>query len=306
MGTEDKLYKKIQQAAENTPSDSFPSMEKIWSRVEEKLETNVLKKEKNNWKKISVAASIIIVLSILYNFNKNESKNSIEQNTFITTADSLKNEEWIQKEEVVAFFTDTINKSKKDTLVALEKEIIPLTALPQISLQNENVSLPEKNVEIATNSTPLNIHPIADSVLVVPKKQNNSFFATQGNRKMEYSSFFANSTTSQNPVQTKNKPNPLVVINGEVDSLNTLKTLNSEEIDSIYILSNPLYIINGVEYTEESLFGKNPTSPYYPLDQQKIIATTILYKEEGEKEYGKKGKEGVVIIKTKNGKPNQN
>jgi hypothetical protein len=43
MNTEDKIYKKIQQASEKLTNESFPGMEKLWSRVEEKLDTNVLK-----------------------------------------------------------------------------------------------------------------------------------------------------------------------------------------------------------------------------------------------------------------------
>ena len=38
MGTEEKLYKKIQQAAENAEQKDFPGMEKIWARVEDKME----------------------------------------------------------------------------------------------------------------------------------------------------------------------------------------------------------------------------------------------------------------------------
>ena len=96
MGTEDKLYKKIQQAAENIPSDTFPGMEKVWTRVEEKLQNNTLKKEKNNWKKISIAASIIIVFTVLFNLNKKEPIQTIDKN-IITLTDTLKKEEIIQK-----------------------------------------------------------------------------------------------------------------------------------------------------------------------------------------------------------------
>lgn len=304
MGTEDKLYKKIQQAAENTPSETFPGMEKVWSRVEEKLETNVLKKEKNNWKKISIAASIVIVFTILFNLNKKESIQTIDKNT-ITLTDTLKKEEVIQKEEVIAFFSDTVKKSKEDTLVAFQKKNILIKSLPHLSLQKDSIVFPNEEVQLITNSNALGFISATDSLLIQPNYPYNSYTATLGNRKMEYSSFSANDNSSQNPIQSIKKTNPLVIIDGKVDSLHHLKTLDTENIDSIYVLTSPLYIINGVEYSEASLFGQNPTSPYYPLDKQKIISTTILYKEEGEKIYGKKGKEGVVIITTKNGKPNQ-
>ena len=55
MGTEEKLYKKIQQAAENAEQKDFPGMEKIWARVEDKLETQTLQKEKHLWKKFPMS-----------------------------------------------------------------------------------------------------------------------------------------------------------------------------------------------------------------------------------------------------------
>jgi hypothetical protein len=71
MGTEDKLYNKIKHAAENAQQKDFPGMDKVWARVEEKLETNVAKKETSIWKKIAVAASIVLVATIGYQFYTN-------------------------------------------------------------------------------------------------------------------------------------------------------------------------------------------------------------------------------------------
>jgi hypothetical protein len=82
-----------------------------------------------------------------------------------------------------------------------------------------------------------------------------------------------------------------------------LNKINDEDVEEFTYLPNPLYIINGIEYSEESLFGKNPTSPYAPLDKQKITSTNILKPADATKIYGKKGKNGIVIITTKDGKP---
>ena len=57
------------------------------------------------------------------------------------------------------------------------------------------------------------------------------------------------------------------------------------------------------EYTEQELFGPNPTSPYTPLSEQEIDSITVLQQEKAITIYGQKGKKGVVIISTKNGKP---
>jgi len=107
------------------------------------------------------------------------------------------------------------------------------------------------------------------------------------------------------PVQ-QNKD--LVVIDGvamdkNYDADRELKEINTDDIEEFTYLPNPLYIINGIEYTEESLFGKNPTSPYAPLDKQRITSTNILKPADASKIYGKKGEKGIVIITTKDGKP---
>jgi len=304
MGTEDKLYKKIQQATKNTEPDTFSGMEKVWARVEEKLDTNTLKKEKNNWKKLSVAAIIIIVFSILYNFYKNEPE--IEKNTIVIN-DSIIKEELLKEEQISNLIKDTIKKIKKDSLIKLGTNQINFKISPIVLIKNDSLNLPNNDLIILPNNNILGLLKAKDSISIIDIKENILFSSLQkGNKRMEYTSFQSTSNKLiQNPETSFKKPNPLVVINGKVDSIKNLKEISNEEIDSIYVLTNPLYIINGVEYSEESLFGKNPTSPYYPLDKQKIIATTILYKEEGEKVYGVKGKEGVVIIKTKNGKTNK-
>jgi hypothetical protein len=96
--------------------------------------------------------------------------------------------------------------------------------------------------------------------------------------------------------------NPFVVINGEVAQKGK-KNMNDIEIESLVELKEPLYIINGVNYSEKEMFGPNPTSPYAPLDQQEITELKILLEEDAVKIYGEKGKKGVVIVTTKNNKP---
>ena len=69
------------------------------------------------------------------------------------------------------------------------------------------------------------------------------------------------------------------------------------------MLPDPLYIINGVSYSEKELFGSKPSSPYAPLSKLKIETISILQDEKATAIYGEKGKKGVVIITTKTGKP---
>ncbi|URM36985.1 hypothetical protein [Flavobacterium anhuiense] len=116
------------------------------------------------------------------------------------------------------------------------------------------------------------------------------------------------------PVQKAKKNAPLVILNGNAmahsddvkkDKMmrDELPNLNPENVDSLVVLDEPLYIIDGIYYSENDLFGKNPTSPYAPLDKQDIKTITILQDLEATEKYGERGKKGVVIITTKNGKP---
>ena len=64
MENRDKIFDQFKSAAENVAPKDFGSMESVWNRVEEKLDTKVLKKETKTWKKIAVAASILLCFSI--------------------------------------------------------------------------------------------------------------------------------------------------------------------------------------------------------------------------------------------------
>jgi TonB-dependent SusC/RagA subfamily outer membrane receptor len=107
----------------------------------------------------------------------------------------------------------------------------------------------------------------------------------------------------ENKVSSAKKEKPLLVFDDKVSNKQTVKEVEMDEIESIIVLPDPLYIINGVEYTEKELFGPNPTSPYTPLNEQEIDSISILQDEKATSIYGEKGKKGVVIISTKNGKP---
>jgi TonB-dependent SusC/RagA subfamily outer membrane receptor len=82
-----------------------------------------------------------------------------------------------------------------------------------------------------------------------------------------------------------------------------LADVEYDNLETIKVLPDPLYIINGVQYTEQELFGSKPTSPYAPLSKLDIYTISILQEEKATAIYGEKGKKGVVIITTKSGKP---
>ena len=123
---------------------------------------------------------------------------------------------------------------------------------------------------------------------------NNSGYLAKGKRY----DVTMNSAEKTQEKDKKTANDDLVLVDGELTK-ESLSNLNPDDIDSIIELKEPIYFINGVEYSEESLFGENPTSPYAPLSKQKIEKIEVIQPADAVKIYGKKGEKGVVIISIK-------
>lgn len=323
MGTEDKLYNKIKHAAENVAQKDFPGMDKIWSRVEDKLDSNVAKKETSNWKKIAVAASIVLIGSIGYQFYTNS--NTIATPQIVNEIKTIplesnevlvetKENQIINSDEVDVILDNQLNKPSSETVVVTKMSEKKVTVYPEeINILNDDEivtyvrankkekTIVKENVElISFEKNQQDANPSRgyfNAASANSPKLNTAKGIKQDQLGVDYSKVVAT-----NAAQSK-KIAPLVVINGEVSSEKELHNISSSQLDSIVVLKEPLYIINGIQYSEQELFGPNPTSPYAPLTKQDIIKTVILQEYDAEKEYGDKGKKGVVIITTKNGAP---
>ncbi|MDR6968846.1 hypothetical protein J2X31_002872 [Flavobacterium arsenatis] len=308
MENQDKLYEQFQQASLKAEGKDFPGMDKVWARVEDKLDHKVLKNENKLWKKIAVAASFLLLFTLGYQVFKDDSE-------IITPENSVVNEEIETiKTDTPIIETDKLEGSQSIVNSAKAKQIIQDKIVTQ-----ETVAVVENEIQ-----------ETADQIFEEPVAKNfeTDNVAVSQNRKKEKSAGFFNTpiydaiSVKSNYVEKKKdsisgeqiiaKPNPLLVVDGKsvvnrnddpLDKLLKKSNTRNEEVETFEYLKEPLYIINGVEYTEEELFGKNPTSPYYPLDKQEIISTTILQGESATNLYGEKGKKGVVVVVTKNGKP---
>ena len=296
MGTEEKLYKKIQQAAENAEQKDFPGMEKIWARVEDKLETQTLQKEKHLWKKLAVAASVVLVGTLTFFLLQEKETVIVPENT-ITTIDSSKssiplpesanglvnstpaikeNAEQILQQQIVIqnniVINDTINyKSKKEVTLAT-----PI-AMEEVSEMAKTSLAPNYNNSLSNSAS-----------------MNNSGYLAKGKR---YEVTMNSAETTQEK-DKKASNDDLVLIDGKL-SKKSPKNISNSDYETVTELKNPLYYINGVAYTEEELYGENPTRPYAPLSKQKINTIVVLQPEKAIPIYGEKGKNGVVIITIK-------
>jgi hypothetical protein len=287
MEKEDKIFDQFKSAADNSETKEFSAMDKVWSRVEEKLDTTKNKKSILLWKKIAVAACLLLFGTLGYQFFKEEQPKTNSDETVVTT-DSIKAA--TQTKEAVVITPSVNPEIKEDAEKILEKQIKP-----------ENQVAMEIKSEIKSES---------DAVNEVPSQQSGylSFPTASANAVKESSVTESKKADVEMMMQKSRKASlvhkdePLVIIDNKVEK-SKIQDIQFDDDESLVVLNEPLYIINGVEYTEQEVFGPNPTSPYSPLKKQEIETISILQDEKAIEIYGDKGKKGVVIITTKNGKP---
>jgi hypothetical protein len=309
MENQDKIFDQIKSAAHHAESKEFPSMDKVWSRLEDKLDHKVLKKKSNQWKKIAVVASILLVISIGYQFLEFDKNTVVPQKEVIVNEDSNEIVTPVPKTEEY-IFTPTETKdplTKEKATIILEKQIKEQQTVASTLSKNDSMS------SMKTKS-PLLMKKLLESRPNAPREKmdrNSGYFLRSEVYQAIGVTHDEEKAKSAEQVQS---PAPLVVIDGKAITKDQnakygnsedemLSEMEKEEIESISVLKEPLYIINGVYYKEQDLFGANPTSPYAPLNQQKIEKIEILQEKEAIAKYGDQGKKGVVIITTKNGKP---
>lgn len=331
MNSEDKIYNKIKNASHKGEKD-FPGMDKVWNRVEEKLDNTIVLQKKNTWQKLAIAATVLLSFSIIYQFVSNDETfkgkiKSNEANPVIVSNDSV-NKIIDEAKEVVV----DNNDSKKST-----NAINPYYTSTETSAESSLSPEATKSSDIVIDDSAMKMEVKEDQYDSEEKgkiiNELNKNISTEN--ELSFRNSVLNSSNSNNgylaptkkydaPVKEikskykapKSKPvaapaqqnKDLVVIDGVAmdkgyNSEKELNKISSEDVEELTYLPNPLYIINGIEYSEESLFGKNPTSPYAPLDKQRITSTSILKPADATKIYGKKGEKGIVIITTKDGKP---
>ena len=310
MDNQDKIFDKIKTASQKAESMDFPGMEKVWARVDEKLDKKALKTKSKLWKKIAIAASVLLLISVAYQVTQPINELQSVKNDIViidsiikkkpqpnvpavanATIDTVKIKNVLKNTRIVS---NQLSIPQKNEAIVMEEVSAPKTA-PQAAPQVED-SKPYKKESLKKEGSQFRSGAIYDARVVSHAAANNQ------------------SSMQSDLVQSRAAASPLVVVNGQALTAKKSKALGStgaevasnlekDTVESILVLKEPLYIINDVEYSEEELFGTNPTSPYAPLNKQEIKTINILQNDEAITIYGDKGKKGVVIITTKNRKP---
>jgi len=317
MDNQDKIFDKFKDTAHNSEQKDFPGMDKIWARVEEKLDKKEDKKAISLWKKIAIAASLLLLISLGTQIFKSDN------NTSVPTSKVVVNE---TEKEVIQN-----SEKQKDAVAVEESQIVPKAEAVKIL----DKQIQEQQTTVANNEAITISEPVGTGIApaLVYEKANAPILESSSSRysndeerviekdkvadfayskKVERETFAAKADGQQ--AERAKKTTPLVILNGKAMSHSNdvkrdemmqaeLPNLQPENVESLVVLDEPLYIIDGVYYSENDLFGDNPTSPYAPLNKQEIKTITILQDTEAVAKYGEKGKKGVVIITTKNGRP---
>ena len=302
MDNQDNLFNKIKSAAENAESKEFDSMEKVWSRIDAKLDTKVEKRNTQNWRKLTVAATVLIAGFVGYQLYTSQETLNSPQNTVV-----------IQEHPKEVISDSTLNTNavvnaeiqhpsiKENAQEVLEKQIAqPNAVVAQVETQEEEATSLNKadDFKIAPSVGYSSASAPAIGTWLVDRNFESRGVHYKESKEVQIDSIIPRKTKAK-----KKKEEPLVVINDVVNNKQALGSLEDYESESLVELKEPLYIINGVNYSEQELFGPNPTSPYTPLNKQLIETISILQDEKAVSIYGEKGINGVVIITTKDGKP---
>ena len=127
MENQDKIFDKIKSAANNAETKEFPAFDKVWNRVEEKLDKKEDKKVIVLWKKIAVAASLLLFFSLGYQFLKNDTNNVSPKvnstNDVVTIEKKNDSVSTLTKEENAVAIQEKSPLIKKDADVILNNQI---------------------------------------------------------------------------------------------------------------------------------------------------------------------------------------
>lgn len=307
MNQEEKIYQKLKNASNKTEETSFPGMDKVWNRVEEKLDTKIIKKKSEVWKKLAIAASFLLFFTVgiqLFTTQKELTKPIEPQINAETSSeqvqDNLEHNVESEKTEIIETKVSSNNVPVKPTQ---SKEIV-VESNKSSPILKENIYLENAKTSFAAEEITADVqfkiqNETSEKGQYNSASSNNAFYPNKGkifaarSSNMKYDVLI---NEKEKSIQEKN--DALVVINGEL-SKKKREELSSSEMDDMVELKNPIYIINGEEFSEESLFGEKPTSKYAPLNSQKIDSIKVYLPEEAKPIYGKKGNNGVVIISIK-------
>ena len=297
----DQLFSdESKKAEENT---TFPSFEKVWEKVENRLDEVENTTNKRNipiWLPYSIAASLVFTFGIMYFFNQKEtisnysniasngSNELIDNQNFKNNLDSAKIAKLDQSIKQNIKESHLNETSKNDNIVKTKISLPQALADHSISNQ-ENVSSysnaeADRAKEIAINhDKQIMLAKAAPSPVV----ENTTSLELEGIIETKK---YKSAEVSRMSINNQKTSEQLTAM-AEQPSFSEYVVNNDEDFKiSRKHASEPLYIVDG--YVADAKFLKN-------YNKRKITSLNIVEGDNAKKLYGNLAKKGVVVITTK-------
>jgi Ca-activated chloride channel homolog len=307
MDNQNKIFDKIKNAAQKGEEKDFAAFEKVWSRVEEKLDKKEDKEAIVLWKKLAVAASLLLFFSLGYQFLKTDSNQitpkSDKQNPIviqdktnpkITTPNETKENSVVVQEKTEPKPTEQFSKNiKSDAEVILKKQIEnPITLTEVDTISKINTSANGNGIaSVQAKSEALNEVVVVGYGTQKRKDLTGSTFTISGEelrktRPVTFDQALQGRVAGMVVQQIAGQPGGGV--NVQIRGLSTLGN------------NAPLYVIDGVIYNPNNN-GSNGTNPLTNINPSDIESVDVLKDASATAIYGSKATNGVIVITTKNG-----
>jgi Ca-activated chloride channel homolog len=174
MKHQDKLFEAFKKASDQEENKDFPAMEKVWTRVEEKLDRKKDRKAIILWQRIGIAASVLLIATLGYIWVQPgtipaEQPIVVQPDTEIQETEkgivleeTPTHEEMIEKREPIT----------KQKVTAVEK-IQPVTDEAIASTPHENVFVEEVSVSEVPLAKTKDIQEVATAEIITSKVSLN-------------------------------------------------------------------------------------------------------------------------------------
>lgn len=157
MNTEDKIFQKIKEAAELDTNEKFDAMDKVWQKIETKLENKTLKKENKHWKTLGVATSFLLLITLgilIFNANEEEIVPKINLKKEQSVVESNENEVNVQREEITkqkpnVIVENSINTNEETNEKLVSNDEIKNIEVNEVTKESEGFS--SKSEETSKN-----------------------------------------------------------------------------------------------------------------------------------------------------------
>ncbi|GGA80706.1 hypothetical protein GCM10008015_21810 [Flavobacterium palustre] len=196
MDNQDKIINKIKSAAQKAEQQDFPGMDKVWARVEDKLEQKALQSKSQLWKKLAIAASLLLFVSLGYQFLKTDSK-------IVAPTETNETKVVIQKSETISNSIVPSENIKTEATTILKKQLEKPNPVAIVENHSETILSDTKIVskakaeETTSQSDALMIQEPSSTLAVAPmaavKAKSLAPIAYEYKEKAEIASI-ANST----------------------------------------------------------------------------------------------------------------